>query len=136
MFTAPGRNKDDGTPYFLRDSTFMLFAISDALALFASVTSVLTFLSMLTSRYAEDDSLITIGLVSLFISIAAIMVTFCAAMVLVLRNELAWIAVPVGLVACVPVTFFFMLQFPLLVELVLSTYGPTIFHKQNQLVLH
>uniref|UniRef100_A0A7N0T8C7 PGG domain-containing protein n=1 Tax=Kalanchoe fedtschenkoi TaxID=63787 RepID=A0A7N0T8C7_KALFE len=128
IFTAPGGNKDDGTPYFLRDSTFMLFAISDALALFASVTSVLTFLSMLTSRFAEEDFLyalpkrITIGLVSLFISIAAIMVTFCAAMVLVLRKELAWIAVPVGLVACVPVTFFVMLQFPLLVELVMSTY--------------
>uniref|UniRef100_A0A7N0T925 PGG domain-containing protein n=1 Tax=Kalanchoe fedtschenkoi TaxID=63787 RepID=A0A7N0T925_KALFE len=142
IFTAPGGNKDDGTPYFLRDSTFMLFAISDALALFASVTSVLMFLSMLTSRYAEEDFLyalpkrITIGLVSLFISIAAIMVTFCAAMVLVLRKELAWIAVPVGLAACVPVTFFVMLQFPLLVELVLSTYGPTIFHKQNDLVLH
>uniref|UniRef100_A0A7N0U4C4 PGG domain-containing protein n=1 Tax=Kalanchoe fedtschenkoi TaxID=63787 RepID=A0A7N0U4C4_KALFE len=142
IFTAPGGNKDDGTPYFLRDSTFMLFAISDALALFASVTSVLMFLSMLTSRYAEEDFLyalpkrITIGLVSLFISIAAIMVTFCAAMVLVLRKELAWIAAPVGLVACVPVTFFVMLQFPLLVELVMSTYGPSIFHKQNDLVLH
>ncbi|CAM8950295.1 unnamed protein product [Rhodiola kirilowii] len=58
------------------------------------------------------------------------MVTFCAAIVLVLREQFAWIAIPVGLIACVPVTFFVMLQFPLLVELVLSTFGPSIFHKQ------
>ncbi|CAM8956824.1 unnamed protein product [Rhodiola kirilowii] len=142
IFTAPGGNKDDGTAYFLRDSTFILFVISDTVALFSSVTSVLMFLAMLTSRYAEDDFLyalpkrITIGLVSLFISIASIMVTFCAAIALVLREQFAWIAIPIGLIACVPVTFFALLQFPLLVELVLSTYGPSIFHKQNNLILH
>ncbi|KAL9680539.1 hypothetical protein QQ045_018419 [Rhodiola kirilowii] len=142
IFTAPGGNKDNGTAYFLRDSTFILFVISHAVALFSSVTSVLMFLAMLTSRYAEDDFLyalpkrITLGLVSLFISIASIMVTFCAAIALVLREQFAWIAIPVGLIACVPVTLFALLQFPLLVELVLSTYGPSIFHKQNNLILH
>ncbi|KAL9690428.1 hypothetical protein QQ045_010826 [Rhodiola kirilowii] len=142
IFTLPGGNKDDGMPNYLRDSTFMLFAIYDVVALFSSVTSVLMFLAMLTSRYAEYDFLyalpkrITIGLVSLFISIAAIMVTFCAATVLVLREQFAWIAIPVGLIACVHVTFFVMLQFPLLVELVLSTFGHSIFHKQGNLILH
>ncbi|KAL9691075.1 hypothetical protein QQ045_011492 [Rhodiola kirilowii] len=142
IFTAPGGNKDNGIAYFLRDSTFILFVISDAVALFSSVTSVLMFLAMLTSRYAVDDFLyalpkrITIGLVSLFISIASIMVTFCAAIALVLREQFAWIAIPVGLIACVPVTFFALLQLPLLVELVGSTYGPSIFRKQNNQILH
>ncbi|KAL9691834.1 hypothetical protein QQ045_012261 [Rhodiola kirilowii] len=142
IFTLPGVNKSDGTPNFLSNSTFVLFAISDAVALFSSVTSVLLFLAMLTSRYAEDAFLhalpkrLTIGLLSLFISILAIMLTFSAALVLVLRKKVSWIAIPVGLIACVPVTFFALLQFPLLVELVLSTYGPSIFHKQNNLILH
>ncbi|KAL9678120.1 hypothetical protein QQ045_015959 [Rhodiola kirilowii] len=123
-------------------SQHTLSMVTDVVALFSAVTSLLMFLAILTSRYAEDDFLyalpkrITIGLVSLFISIASIMVTFCAAIALVLREQFAWIALPVGLIAVVPVTFFALLQFPLLVELVLSTYGPSIFHKQNNLILH
>ncbi|KAL9670685.1 hypothetical protein QQ045_008242 [Rhodiola kirilowii] len=142
IFTVPGGNKDNGIAFFLQDTTFILFVISDVVALFSAVTSVLMFLAMLTSRYAVDDFLyalpkrITIGLVSLFISIASIMVTFCAAIALVLREQFAWIAIPVGLIACVPVTFFALLQFPLLVELVDSTYGPSIFGKQNNRILH
>ncbi|CAM8909173.1 unnamed protein product [Rhodiola kirilowii] len=142
IFTLPGVNKSDGTPNFLSNSTFVLFAISDAVALFSSVTSVLLFLAMLTSRYAEDAILhalpkrLTIGLLSLFISILAIMLTFSAALVLVLRKKVYWIAIPVGLIACVHVIFYALLQLPLLVELVLSTYGPSIFHKQNNLILH
>uniref|UniRef100_A0A7N0U3U1 PGG domain-containing protein n=1 Tax=Kalanchoe fedtschenkoi TaxID=63787 RepID=A0A7N0U3U1_KALFE len=142
IFTVPGGPKDDGTPLLSKDRTFMLFAASDAIALFASATSVLMFLAILTSRFAEDDFLyalpkrLCIGLVSLFVSIAATMVAFSATLALVLRQELAWIALPVGLIACIPVIFFAMLQFPLLVELVISTYGPSIFHKQNSLVLY
>ncbi|CAM8951720.1 unnamed protein product [Rhodiola kirilowii] len=144
IFTVPGGLKDDGTgtPLLSKDHIFMLFAISDAFALFTSATSVLMFLAILTSRFAEDDFLyalpkrLSIGLLSLFVSIVATMVAFSGTLGLVLRQELAWIALPVGLIACVPVKLFALLQFPLLVELVISTYGPSIFHKQNNLVLY
>ncbi|KAL9689900.1 hypothetical protein QQ045_010291 [Rhodiola kirilowii] len=53
IFTFSGGNKNDGTPNFPWNSTFMLFAISDAVALFSSVTFVLMFLAMLTLHYKE-----------------------------------------------------------------------------------
>ncbi|XP_026452824.1 ankyrin repeat-containing protein ITN1-like isoform X1 [Papaver somniferum] len=62
-FTVPGGNISDsnsalnGTPVFLGNSSFTLFAIADALALFSSITSVLMFLAIYTSRYAEIDFL-------------------------------------------------------------------------------
>ncbi|XP_062173537.1 uncharacterized protein LOC133878999 [Alnus glutinosa] len=57
-FTVPGGNKQDtGFPIFLDERLFMLFIISDALSLISSTTSVMMFLGILTSRYAEDDFL-------------------------------------------------------------------------------
>ncbi|KAK1360445.1 ankyrin repeat-containing protein ITN1-like [Heracleum sosnowskyi] len=142
IFTAPGGNNDDGKPLFLNESVFMLFAISDAITLFSSSTSVLVFLSVLNSRFAEEDFLyalpkrLTIGLIALFISRASTMVTFSATLALVLRDKIKRIAVPVTLLAGAPVTLFLLLQYPLLVELVRSTYGRGIFFKQSNLLLH
>lgn len=142
IFTAPGGNNDDGKAVFLDESVFILFAISDAIALFFSSTSVLVFLSVLNSRFAEEDFLyalpkrLTIGLISLFISLASTMVAFSATLALVLRDKIEWIAAPVTLLAAVPVTLFLLLQYPLLVEMVRSTYGRGIFYKQNHLLLH
>lgn len=134
-FTVPGGNNSNGLPFFLSDATFLLFIVSDAIALFASTTSVLMFLAILTSRYAEEDFFyalpkrMMIALVSLFLSLAATMIAFSATIGLLLRDKISWIAAPVTLFASVPVTLFAMLQFPLLVELVYSTYGPSIFKK-------
>lgn len=119
IFTAPGGNKDDGKPLFLNESVFILFAISDSIALFSSSTFVLVFLSVLNSRFAEKDFLyalpktLTIGLISLFISLASTMIAFSATLALVLRDKIAWIAAPVTLLAGVPVTLFLLLQYPL-----------------------
>ncbi|KAK1355483.1 ankyrin repeat-containing protein ITN1-like [Heracleum sosnowskyi] len=142
IFTTPGGNNNDGKPLFLNDPIFMLFAISDAVALFSSSTSVLMFLSVLSSRFAEDDFLyalpkrLMLGLISLFVSLAATMVAFSATLSLVLHDKIQWIAAPVILLASVPLTLFLLLQYPLLVELVSSTYGRGIFFKQNNLLLH
>ncbi|XP_076891836.1 uncharacterized protein LOC143543390 isoform X3 [Bidens hawaiensis] len=93
MFTVPGGTQVDGKPLFLNYNTFMLFIISDATALFSSSTSTLMFLGILTSRFAEQDFLyylpkrLMIGLLSLFMSIAATMITFSATLVLVLRDK-------------------------------------------------
>lgn len=134
-FTVPGGNNSNGLPLFLEDRVFLLFMLSNAIALFASTNSVLMFLAILTSRYAEEDFFyalpkrMMIALVSLFLSLAATMIAFSATLALALRDEISWIAAPVTLLASVPVTLFAMLQFPLLVELVYSTYGPSIFKK-------
>ncbi|KAL5567511.1 hypothetical protein UlMin_024086 [Ulmus minor] len=134
-FTLPGGNKQDtGFPMFLDEKLFKVFIISDAISLFSSTTSVLTFLGVLTSRYAEEDFLTSLptkmilGLSTLFISIAAMMTAFCAVIALLFQSQI-WIVVPTILLAIIPVTLFVGLQFPLLVEIFLSTYGPSIFDR-------
>ncbi|KAI3955751.1 hypothetical protein MKW98_006111 [Papaver atlanticum] len=143
-FTVPGGNISDtnsgnnGIPIFLFNDAFMVFAIADALSLFSSITSVLMFLSILTSRYAEVDFLVSlprkliIGLATLFFSLATIMVAFGAALSIVLGHRLAWVTIPVSLFACVPVSSFVFLQFPLFWEIVSSTYWPSIFPRKKQ----
>jgi hypothetical protein len=135
-FTVPGGNvQETGYPIFKDEKTFAVFIVADAISLFSSSTSVLMFLGILTSRYAEEDFLkslptkLIIGLSMLFFSIAAMMVTFCAALIIMLDGRLQ-IIIPIVLLASIPVTLFMLLQFPLLVEIFVSTYGPGIFNRK------
>ncbi|GKV46579.1 hypothetical protein SLEP1_g53551 [Rubroshorea leprosula] len=143
-FTVPGGNdQNTGFPIFLNktaDSStvssptvpFMIFIASDAISLFAASSSVLMFLGILTSRYAYKDFLkslpvkLIVGISSLFISIAAMMVAFCVALFIMLQGRL-WITIPVTLFAGVPVIIFVLLQFPFLIELYTSTFRRGIF---------
>ncbi|XP_031287177.1 ankyrin repeat-containing protein ITN1-like [Pistacia vera] len=132
VFTVPGGNNNDGILNFLHDIAFIVFVISDALALFSSTASVLMFLAILTSRYSEDDFLISlprkliIGLITLFFSITSMMVAFGATVYTFLSHSWNWTVIPISLFGCLPVTLFVILQFPLLVEIFLSTYRPSI----------
>ncbi|CAB4268892.1 unnamed protein product [Prunus armeniaca] len=135
-FTIPGGNNGQtGFPIFLHKKLFMAFIVSDAISLFSSTTSVLMFLGILTSRYAEDDFLkslptkMIIGLSTLFISIATMMVAFSSALFIMIHEQL-WIVIPMIVVASVPVTLFIWMQFPLLVEMYISTYGRGIFDRK------
>ena len=96
-FTVPGGNdQNNGFPIFLNRKLFMVFIVSDALSLFSSSTSVLMFLGILTSRYAEEDFLeslprkMIIGLSTLFFSIVAMMTTFSTTLLLMLHEQ-SWI---------------------------------------------
>ncbi|XP_028805686.1 ankyrin repeat-containing protein NPR4-like [Neltuma alba] len=135
-FTVPGGNdQNTGYPIFLKDNLFILFIISDALSLFSSTTSVLTFLGVFTSRYAEGDFLISlpkklvIGLSTLFLSILTMMVAFCLCIILMLKHTYSWSYLPVMIIASIPVTLFVLSQFPLLRNVICSTYGPGIFNR-------
>ncbi|KAH9684931.1 ANK REP REGION domain-containing protein [Citrus sinensis] len=128
-FTVPGGSDSRGIPNLLHEKSFMIFAISDMLALFSSITSVLMFLGILTSRYAEEDFLVSlprkliIGLVTLFFSIASMMAAFGATVHISLSHKWNLVIIPVALVGCVPITLFAFLQFPLLLDMCFSTYG-------------
>ncbi|KAL9451723.1 hypothetical protein AB3S75_013316 [Citrus x aurantiifolia] len=132
VFTAPGGSDGRGMPNFLHDQSFMIFSISDMLALFSSITSVLMFLGILTSRYAEEDFLVSlpkkliIGLITLFFSIASMMVAFGATVHISLSHKWNSVIIPIALVGCVPITLFALLQFPLLLDMYSSTYGRSI----------
>uniref|UniRef100_A0A7N2KXL6 PGG domain-containing protein n=1 Tax=Quercus lobata TaxID=97700 RepID=A0A7N2KXL6_QUELO len=90
---------------------------------------------ILTSRYAEEDFLeslprkMIIGLSTLFFSIAAMMTAFSAALILMLHEQ-SWIFKPIICLATIPITLFVSMQFPLLVSMVKSTYGPSIFDRK------
>lgn len=138
-FTVPGGYDEyTGIPLYLHRNSFMVFIVSDAMSLFSSCTSVLMFLGILTSRYGEEDFLkslptkLIIGLSSLFFSIATMMVTFGVTLVIILKARIAWVSFPIILLAGLPVTLFALLQFPLLVEIFYSTYGPGIFNKPKK----
>ncbi|KAK1409062.1 hypothetical protein QVD17_41345 [Tagetes erecta] len=54
--TVPGgSNGDTGKAVYLTRSSFIIFAVSDAISLFTSTTSLLLFLSILTARYRDED---------------------------------------------------------------------------------
>ncbi|XP_011026110.1 PREDICTED: uncharacterized protein LOC105126812 [Populus euphratica] len=127
--TVPGGvNEMTGSPILEYQPAFKMFAISSLIALCFSVTSVVMFLAILTSRYQERDfgqdlpRKLLVGLTSLFISIASILVSFCTGHFFVLRDELKYAAFPVYAVTCLPVTFFAVAQFPLYFDLTWATF--------------
>ncbi|XP_068303118.1 ankyrin repeat-containing protein NPR4-like [Pyrus communis] len=133
-FTVPGGNDNEGAPMLLQKKSviFLVFVVSDTVALFSSVTSLLMFLSILTERYAEKDFLeslpkrLIIGLATLFFAIAATMVAFGATLSIVLCKRFNWVSVPITLLASIPVTLFALLQLPLFIQMVRSTFGQSI----------
>ncbi|RDX77181.1 Ankyrin repeat-containing protein, partial [Mucuna pruriens] len=127
--TVPGDFKNDtGTPTLEDKPEFRAFAISSLIALCCSVTSLVLFLSILTSRYQERDfgkylpRKLILGLTSLFMSIASIMVCFCTGHFFVLKDKLRSAAFPVYAVTCLPVTLFALAQFPLYIDLIWATF--------------
>ncbi|KAL8505211.1 hypothetical protein ACS0TY_016433 [Phlomoides rotata] len=129
--TVPGGNKaESGLPIFFGKMPFLVFAVSDAISLFASITSLLMFLAILTSRFAEEDfhkslpKRLIIGLISLFISILFMMVAFGATLYVVYGRKKPMIVIPLlVLLGSFPVVAFGLLQFPLLWDAISNTYG-------------
>ncbi|XP_075644032.1 uncharacterized protein LOC142615207 [Castanea sativa] len=134
--TVPGGNiQDSGLPTFLNEKVFMVFIISDALSLLSASTSLLMFLGILTSRYAEEDFLkslpkkMIVGLSTLILSIATMMITFCASLFIILPGK-SRVVIPIICLAIVPVTLFAWMQFHLLIDMVISTYASRILDKK------
>ncbi|KAG2694543.1 hypothetical protein I3760_08G150500 [Carya illinoinensis] len=126
---VPGGVKDNiGTPILENRIPFHLFAISSLIALCFSVTALVTFLSILTSRYKATDFgkdlplKLLIGLTSLFFSIAAMLISFCSGHLFVINDKLKYVAYTVYAATCLPVTLFAVMQFPLYFDLLDSTF--------------
>ncbi|XP_031253052.1 ankyrin repeat-containing protein At5g02620-like [Pistacia vera] len=124
-FTVPGGIKEEsGTPHFAHKLSFKIFVISDAISLVLSVYSILTFLSILTSRYAEEDFLsklpkkLVMGLVTLLLSIAAMMAVFVTTVFIVFKVEKIWVRVLLCLIASLPVIELAKQSCPLLFDVV------------------
>ncbi|XP_055827125.1 uncharacterized protein LOC129895429 [Solanum dulcamara] len=124
--TIPGGADDKGHPHLANQPAFDVFSISSLVSLCFSVTALVFFLAILTSRCQHNDfekdlpRKLLLGLTSLFASITAILVSFCAAHFFVLRDKFRNAAFPVYGATCIPVVFFAFNQFPLYVDLIRS----------------
>ena len=106
---------------------FLTFSVSSAISLFGSSTSLIMFLSILTSRYSFKDFLVSlpvrlmIGVTSLYISIVAMMVSFATSFWL--KNDNHWdvIFVVSVLFACVPIMDV-LLKYRLVFDIFQSTF--------------
>nr|KAJ0196880.1 hypothetical protein LSAT_V11C700362790 [Lactuca sativa] len=128
--TVPGGiNQELGIPLFIDNTAFTIFAVSDAMSLFASSTTLLMFLSILTGCFSEQDFLhrlprrMIIGLVTLLLSTTAMMVAFGTTLYLVFCYQRPWMVAPICVLAFLPIAAFSTLQIPIIVDLFQSTYA-------------
>ncbi|PWA49049.1 Ankyrin repeat-containing protein [Artemisia annua] len=142
-FTPPGNyDQDTGIPFFRQKPSLIVFVISDAVSLIFSSTSVLIFLAILTSRYAERDFLESVpkklmfGLASLFLSIVTMMVAFSSSFFVLYHNNQKWVPITVTGMAGIPVVLFAILQFRLLKDVFYSTYQSRYLFKPKQRLLY
>lgn len=142
-FTLPGGyNQNKGIPFFRKEPSLIIFVISDAVSLISSSTSILMFLSILTSRYAERDFLeslpkkLMFGLATLFLSIVTMMVAFSASFFVLYDKKVEWVPITITGLAGMPVVLFAILQFRLLGDVFYSTYRSRYLFKPKKRILY
>ncbi|EXB77016.1 Ankyrin repeat-containing protein [Morus notabilis] len=119
-YTVPGgSDQDTGVPVLLHDPFFLVFTVMDVLSLASSLTSVVMFLSILTSPFELRDFRLALprklimAFTFLFFSVAVTMLAFAATIVLIIHLKNRWTTSIIYTVAFLPVTVFALLQFPL-----------------------
>ncbi|KAJ9557581.1 hypothetical protein OSB04_012195 [Centaurea solstitialis] len=100
------------------------------------------FLSILSSHQGERDFLyslpkkLMIGLVTLFISVASMMVSFSASFFVLYRKKLKWVPILIPIFAFVPIIIFVVLQLPLLSDMFRSMYDSRYLFKPRRCILY
>ncbi|XP_022714426.1 protein ACCELERATED CELL DEATH 6-like [Durio zibethinus] len=124
-YTAPGGfHAQSGRPVLLTTEKpqYLFFTIMDIAGLASSLTSLVVFLSVLTSSLELQEFSnriprnISIGFTSLFFSVTATMFTFTATIFLLVRLEKTWTATLTYAAAFLPISIFALFQFPLYYE--------------------
>ncbi|KAM3267308.1 hypothetical protein P3S67_032480 [Capsicum chacoense] len=124
--TIPGEADVKDKPHLENEPAFDVFSIASLVSLCFSVTALVFFLAILTSRCQHNDfekdlpRKLLLGLTSLFASITAILVSFSAAHFFVIRDNFKNAAFPIYAATCIPVVFLAFNQFPLFVDLIRS----------------
>ncbi|KAI4332627.1 hypothetical protein L6164_017521 [Bauhinia variegata] len=127
-FSIPGGDDNDGIPHYLKKPAFLIFAVSDATALISASTSTLIFLSILMSRYAEDDFLSSLpmklmfAMLALFLSITSMMVAFSSAMFITYYRGMKLVPGIISALAFLQIPLFGFLQYRLWSDIIYSAY--------------
>ncbi|TXG46871.1 hypothetical protein EZV62_026165 [Acer yangbiense] len=126
-FTVPGGTNDhNGYPILLHSRFFMYFTVMDIVSLSCSLTSVVMFLSILTSPFELEDFLVslprrlTIGFSLLFLSVATTMLAFTFTIILIIRldERRKWTMILMYSSAFLPVSVLALTHLPLLVSFI------------------
>ncbi|PNX74912.1 hypothetical protein L195_g030841 [Trifolium pratense] len=125
--TIPGgNNSETGKPTLKGRPAFDAFALSSVIGLSFSVTALILFLSILTSRKEPRDFRIDLprklllGLSSLFLSIVAMFTTFCSGHFFLIDHKFKHFVFLIYSVTCFPVTLYAIAQLPLYTDLLRS----------------
>lgn len=120
-YTIPGGSNDRGFPIFLHNRFFIAFTVLDVTALASSLTSVVMFLSILTTPFECEKFHHSIprklicGFTLLFFSVMTTMLAFSCTLLLVIRLKKQWTTGLMSIAAFLPVSVFAVMQFPLYV---------------------
>lgn len=143
VFTMPGGvSSETGIPVFFKERALKAFINGNALALFSSITSLLMFLSIMTSRYAEEDFLhvlpnrLSYGVFGLYFSIYSMLFAFCSALYLELRKDRGDFVMLVAVFSWWPNVTFLLLLLPLASLIIDSDYSSYIFSKVTDAQLY
>uniref|UniRef100_A0A251UQY3 Putative ankyrin repeat-containing domain, PGG domain protein n=2 Tax=Helianthus annuus TaxID=4232 RepID=A0A251UQY3_HELAN len=142
-FTLPGGyNQNTGVPFFQQEPSLIIFVISDFVSLISSSTSVLIFLSIHTSRYAERNFMkslprkLMFGLATLFLSIATMMVAFSASFFVLYNKKMEWVPITITCMGALPVILFAIMQFHLLVDVFQFSYRSRYLFRPRKRILY
>ncbi|MBA0867459.1 hypothetical protein Goshw_000020 [Gossypium schwendimanii] len=118
-YSAPGGFHDNGKPILLERPLYSFFTVMDVAGLASSLTSVVMFLSILTSSLEYKDfgntipRNLSLGFTFLFFSVTTTMLTFTATILLLVHLEKKWTASLTYAAAFLPICIFALFQFPL-----------------------
>ncbi|XP_031259595.1 ankyrin repeat-containing protein NPR4-like [Pistacia vera] len=100
LFTVPGgTNEETKTPHFVRRASFIVFVISDTIALLLSSFSLIMFTAVISSRCEHADLSRPVfedlnwGLNLLLVSLEAMMLAFVATMFIVFKDRFLWMPI-------------------------------------------
>ena len=123
-YTIPGGpNQNTGLPVLLYQPFFVVFTATDVLSLACALTSVVIFLSILTSPYRMVDfkhslpNKLMLGFTFLFLSVSMMMISFAATILLIIRGKQSWTKVMLYSLSFLPVGIFALSYIPLYISL-------------------
>nr|TKS08494.1 hypothetical protein D5086_0000102840 [Populus alba] len=128
VYTVPGGSDKNGTPNFINSPYFLVFTVSDVLSLASSLTSLVVFLSLLTSPFELQEFHISlpwklVGFTFLFFALITTMLSFGATILILMQSEKKLTTLLLSIAAFLPVLVFGITQFRLYVSFMGSTYN-------------
>ncbi|KAG7963035.1 hypothetical protein I3843_09G097700 [Carya illinoinensis] len=123
-YTVPGGpNSQTGAPLLVNKSFFVVFTVTDVLSLSFALTSVVIYLSIVSSPFRLPDfkeslpTKLMLGFTFLFLSVFMMMFAFAATVLLMMENRENWTKVILYALSFLPVGIFALSYFPLYLSL-------------------